>query len=107
MFDLFLLLTPILLLGIVALLGFVGCGFQPTAVEDISITPASGPLAGGTPITVSGSTNFSGTPTVSFGNRQTLTVTATSPNVTVASSTELIATTPPSTSAGNDDVWVV
>jgi len=108
MFDLFLLLTPILLLGIVALLGFVGCGFQPTAAEDISISPASGPLAGGTSVTISGSnTNFSGAPTVNFGNRQTLTVTATAPSATLVSSTQLTATTPPSTSAGNVDVWVV
>ncbi len=29
MIDLFVLLTPILLLGVVALLGFAGCGFHP------------------------------------------------------------------------------
>ena len=53
MIDLFVLLTPILLLGVVALLGFAGCGFHPS--EDagmLSISPASGLSSGGTAVTV-------------------------------------------------------
>lgn len=59
MIDLFILFTPILLLGIVALLGFVGC-YTPIHVtnSDGSVTPASGPTAGGTVVTLGGTIIF-------------------------------------------------
>jgi hypothetical protein len=55
MIDLFVLLTPILLLGVVALLGFAGCGFHPNQDTGmISISPTSGLSSGGTDVTVTG-----------------------------------------------------
>ncbi len=55
MIDLFVLLTPILLLAVVALLGFAGCGFHPSEdVGMISIAPTSGVSSGGTTVTVTG-----------------------------------------------------
>lgn len=54
MMDAFVLLTPILVLAVVALLGFVGCnqvfGNNPTtlAIEVNDLIPDSGPSAGGT-----------------------------------------------------------
>ena len=61
------------------------------------ISPATGPIAGGTQVTVTG-TGFSSTATVSFG-------TDAATNVTVKSSTELVATSP-AHSAGPVDVVV-
>ena len=55
MIDLFVLLTPIFLLGVVALLGFAGCQFTPN--EDagtITISPTSGLSSGGTAVTITG-----------------------------------------------------
>jgi len=55
------LLTPLLLLGVVALLGFIGCnpifGLHPTtlAVEVNSITPQSGSTLGGDHVRITGS----------------------------------------------------
>jgi hypothetical protein len=61
-----------------------------------SITPTSGPSAGGTPVTIHGS-GFLGGATVTIGNAAT--------SVNVVSETEIRATTAP-TSAGSDEVVV-
>jgi hypothetical protein len=56
MIDSFILLAPILLLGVVALLGFIGCYHAGQFKGDTSatISPVSGPTAGGTLVTVTG-----------------------------------------------------
>ncbi len=72
--------------------------FTYLAVPDVtSVTPAVGPLAGGTTVSISG-VGFTGGTTVKFG-----TLAAT--NVVVASSTELTATSP-AESAGTVNVTV-
>ena len=92
MIDSFVLLTPILLLGIIALLGFVGCDrvFGLVEVKSnpqiSSIDPASGTPNGGTAVTITGS-DFEQTPTVTFGGTAAT-------NVTFDSQTQLSATTP-------------
>ncbi|HZP18089.1 MAG TPA: IPT/TIG domain-containing protein [Terriglobales bacterium] len=71
MIDLFLILTPFLLLGVIALLGFVGCnqvfGIQETieAMTVNSVTPQSGSTQGGTRVRITGS-NFDSHATVTF-----------------------------------------
>jgi hypothetical protein len=77
MIDLFVLLTPIFLLGIVALLGFVGCDrllglSQITAPPTLTISPASGPSAGGTLVTITASAEgtFDSNIFVTFGSAQ-------------------------------------
>ena len=103
MIDLFLLLTPLLLLGVVALLGFAGCRFVPNAdVGSITINPTSGPTAGGTTITITGSDpEFISDITVLFGE---------SPDdvpvpATIVSKTQVTAVTP-AHAAGYVDVKV-
>ena len=92
MTDLLVILTPILLLGVVALLGFVGCnqvfGVKPTQLEIItsSIVPSSGPSAGGTPVQIFGS-NLTGVDTVAFGG-------AAGSNISVINDGEVDAVTP-------------
>jgi hypothetical protein len=68
--DSFVLLTPLLLLGVVALLGFVGCFFKPNPpVGRISISPTSGPTAGGTPVTITDENSiFASNAKVKFGS---------------------------------------
>jgi len=59
MSDFVLILTPCLVLGIVALFGFIGCYQAPTLINSpINITPSSGPTAGGTLVTITGEQNF-------------------------------------------------
>src|SRR5690242_10953793 len=76
MIDWFVLLTPVLLLGVMALLGFLGCnqvfGLDPTSgrVDVNSISPLFGSPAGGTKITIDGS-NFGTSATVTFGGTAT------------------------------------
>src|SRR5215469_2393811 len=73
MVDTFILLTPILLLGVIALLGFVGCnqvfGLDNTVlllpVKIGAITPDTGATAGGTQVTIAG-TGFQANATVTF-----------------------------------------
>ena len=71
MLDWFVILTPLLLLGVVALLGFVGCdpllGLDPVAlaVELEQVNPNLGPSSGGTPVKLFGS-NFNGVYKVTF-----------------------------------------
>jgi hypothetical protein len=66
MIDSFVLLTPILLLGIVALLGFVGCnwvfglGEVQLEVTVDSVTPNSGPTSGGTLVRITGGPFYAG-----------------------------------------------
>lgn len=72
MIDALLLLTPLFLLGVVALLGFVGCnqvfGLVPTGLEAeiTGLNPASGPSVGGTKVQVFGS-NLTGVDGATFG----------------------------------------
>jgi hypothetical protein len=72
MIDAFVLLTPILLLAILALLGFVGCnqvfGLNETipAIDLNTIMPSSGPVQGGTPVTITGA-QLTGVTAVNFG----------------------------------------
>lgn len=93
--DSFILLTPILLLGVVALLAFVGCDrllglseiYPPVvAIEANQVTPASGPSVGGTPVQILGS-GFNFVDQVTFGG--------VSANFVVTSDSEIDATTPP------------
>ncbi len=103
MTDAFLFLTPVLLLGIVALLGFIGCLSKPSPpVGVISISPSSGPTAGGTAVTIAG-------PGEDFGNNIKVKF-GTPPNEadvpgTASSQTVMTATTP-SHSAGSVDIEV-
>ncbi len=52
MIDPYVLLAPILLLGIIAALGFVGCTFHH-GVAPLGISPSSGSTTGGTIVTIS------------------------------------------------------
>lgn len=70
---------------------------QP-APEITSMTPASGSIAGGTTVKVTG-TNFTAASAVEFGSKPASTF-------TVDSDTEITATAPPSTIAGKVDVSV-
>jgi len=70
--DAFVLLTPILLLAVVALLGFVGCnqvfGINPVIleIETSNIVPSFGPGVGGTQVQIFGS-NLSHADGLTFG----------------------------------------
>lgn len=72
MFDSFLIFTPILILGVVALFAFLGCnlvfGIQETieAIEVNQIVPTQGPASGGTSVQIFGS-NMTGVDKVTFG----------------------------------------
>jgi IPT/TIG domain len=103
--DVFVLLTPIFLLVIVALFGFVGCqqlfgvvkGGYPDLVID-SIAPTSGPSAGGTSVQILGSA-FLDADGVNFGSVD-------ASDFSVDSSSEITATTPAASSQGPVDVAV-
>lgn len=104
MIDPFLLVTPILLLGIIALLGFLGCdrvlGLAPITVNPpqvFSIMPTSGSPLGGDTVTISGA-SFVDTPSVTFGNTGAM-------SVTLVNSSQLNAVTPQH-SPGKVDVTV-
>lgn len=92
MFDSFLIFTPILILGVVALFAFLGCNLVfrlDEVVESIKINqvvPTQGPAFGGTSVQIFGS-NMSGVDKVTFGG-----VDAASFNV--ASDGEIDAVTP-------------
>ncbi|MGA9979762.1 MAG: IPT/TIG domain-containing protein [Candidatus Sulfotelmatobacter sp.] len=93
MIDLFVLLTPIFLLGIVALLGFVGCdqifGLQSTGLEPqiSNVQPNSGPSVGGTRVQIFGS-GFTDLNGATFGG-------VTGTNVQPVNDSEVDAVTPP------------
>jgi hypothetical protein len=99
MFALIIILTPILLLGVVALLGFVGCnqvfGIGETELEvNVSaVSPASGPTQGGQQVIVAGS-SFDNNAKVTFGGAEG--------TVTAASETILVVNTPPHSSGAVD-----
>jgi hypothetical protein len=102
MIDAFVLLTPILLLDVVALLAFVGCdrvwdvsAFDPPAIEPNEVIPAFGPTVGGTPVQILGS-GLNYVDQLTFGG-----VSATS--FSVMSDSEIDATTP-ANSAGPANV---
>ncbi len=94
MIDLFVLLTPILLLGVVALLGFAGCGFHPSVdAGPISISPTSGVSSGGTTVTVTGQyANIPSNAMVTFGESASdtpvpTTIVGTAPSLSVTAQT--------------------
>jgi len=70
MIDSFIFLSPILLLGVVALLGFVGCLSKPAPpIGIVTISPASGPSTGNTPVTITGMGEiFNDSVAVKFGS---------------------------------------
>lgn len=70
MIDSFLIWTPVLLIAVVALLGFVGCLTTPSPPPgSITISPTSGPTAGGTAVTIMGpGDDFGSNATVKFGS---------------------------------------
>jgi len=92
MIDAFVLLTPILLLGVVALLGFVGCnaiyGVHPTqpGPEIDTVIPNLGPSAGGTQVQISGS-RLTDIDMVTFAGEEA--------SLTTITDTAIIAVTPP------------
>jgi hypothetical protein len=94
MIDSFVLLAPILLLGIIALVGFVGCLSKPDPpVAQLAISPNSGPTTGGTQVVItSPGAAFAGNPTVTFGSSPDPTVNAT--QVTVIDTSTMMAVTP-------------
>src|SRR3954451_25248115 len=95
--DLYLLLTPILLLAVIAVLGFVGCSFQPgSASSSDGITPSRGPTTGGTNVTITGA-DFGSNPVVQFGISPD--PQAPAPTATIPSVTTISAVTPPYPSA--------
>jgi len=102
MVDAFVLLTPILLLGVIALLGFIGCnqvfGIEDTEVkvEVTAVSPSSGPTQGGQQVVVLGS-SFDTNPTVTFGGAEA--------TVTQASAGIIVVQTP-AHSSGDVDVVV-
>src|SRR5258708_13341123 len=72
MMDAVVILSPILLLGVIAVLGFVGCnwafGISQTGLlmTVTGVSPSSGPTQGGQQVIVTGS-SFDSNPTVTFG----------------------------------------
>jgi hypothetical protein len=93
MIDTFALLAPLFLLGVVALLGFVGCDrvfgltqVDPPAIEPSDVIPAFGPSAGGTSVQIRG-TSLAGVDQLTFGG-----IDATS--FSVIGDTEIDAVTP-------------
>jgi hypothetical protein len=103
MIDLFVILTPILVLGIIALLGFVGCdqvfGLKPVdpRISVDAVFPDSGTPAGGTNVVIAGS-EFQAGCTVTFGGNP-------ASNIVVLNDKKITAVTPQH-SAGLVDVTV-
>jgi|GEM_PF-3424900 len=103
MIDSFVILTPFLLLGVVALLAFVGCdivfglqGFQPVAPAVSAVTPLTGPIQGGTLVNITGSDLPAGA-MVTFGG---------TPATDVMGSGQVITTITPPHSSGAVDLVV-
>jgi IPT/TIG domain len=104
MLDTFILLTPILLLAVVALFGFVGCN-QILGLKDVllnvtvdSVNPGSGPTVGGQLVSITGS-GFETGATATFDG-----IPAT--NVVVGSDGAIIDAQTPQRSSGFVDVTV-
>jgi hypothetical protein len=95
MIDTFVLLTPFLLLAVIAIFGFVGCGFQDgSANESLTASPPSGPITGGTAITITGSnSDFTSNAVLTFGSSPNAVI-ADPATVKITSSTTLNAVTP-------------
>src|SRR5881296_2936604 len=70
----------------------------PSSIAVTAVSPVSGPLAGGTSVTITG-TNFINVTSVTIGGTEL-------GNRTVVSSTQITGTTPASTSPGATDVVV-
>jgi hypothetical protein len=105
MIDGFVLLTPILVLAIVALLGFVGCDrvfglgdVHSPSLAPNNINPNKGPTKGGQTVTISG-TGLGSAKTVDFGGAQSSVSSPTDSMITV--------TTPQVSSGGVVDVTVI
>jgi hypothetical protein len=104
MIDLFVLLTPLLLLGVVALLGFAGCVFHAgSEANSLTVSPSSGTVDGGTMVTISADEGtFGSNVTAAFGNAPAVPATY----VIGSDYAQVTATTPPQQSAGAVDVTV-
>ena len=105
MIDPFVILTPFLLLGVIALLGFVGCqqlfgvvGGSDAPVKVTGIQPQSGSTQGGTPVTITGSA-FQEFPQVLIGGLA-------ASDVIVSDNSTITATTSGPHSSGAVDVTV-
>lgn len=102
--DLFVILTPFLLLGVIFLLGFVGCdqvfGLSATTpeVEVSSIQPQSGSTQGGDRVRITGS---------SFENNATVTIGGLAATEVDVSGDVINATTPGPHASGAVDVTVI
>ena len=79
--------------------------YQPKPVVG-SVSPTSGPMHGGTPITITGSGFGSGTATVLIGQGNGVATAVAATNVIVVSDTKITAVTPASTKKGAFDVFV-
>lgn len=101
MIDAFVWLTPIFLLGVIALLGFIGCnqvfGIEPTGLlmTVTGVSPNSGPTQGGQQVVVTGS-EFDVNAKVTFGGSDATVMEATSGIIVVQ--------TPPHSSGAVDIV---
>ena len=104
MFDWFLILTPLLILAVVALFAFMGCnpvlGLHDTklGISVDQLVPNTGPRVGGTQVRIFGS-NFTGADQVTFG-------TINAPSFSVMSDKEIDVVSPPSPTVGEVDVSV-
>jgi hypothetical protein len=112
MIDLFVLLTPLLLLGVVALLGFAGCSFHAGEAADtyaLNINPSSGPLAGNTTVTITAEDTSGTTPVPAqlFGSNVTVAFgSLTAVPASITDETTVTDVTPASPTAGAVDVTV-
>jgi hypothetical protein len=111
MIDLFVLLTPLLLLGVVALLGFAGCSFHAGAADTygLTINPNSGPVTGNTPVTITAmdTSDTPPQPTQVFGSSVTVTFGSAAPvPASITDQTTVTTTTPPNPIPGPVDVTV-
>lgn len=120
MFDSFLIFTPILILGVVALFAFLGCnlvfGLSETleAIEVNQIVPTQGPASGGTSVQIFG-TNFTGVDKVTFGGMDAASfnvvsdgeIDAVTPQVSGTQSAQVIVTrtTGPDAVSSSNDVF--
>jgi hypothetical protein len=84
-------------LGISASWNGDGFTYMPTAPAVTGVSPASGPTAGGTVVTITGS-NFNGTTQVTFGG--------TAASFTINSATSISAIAPQHVNPGNVDIMV-
>jgi len=94
MIDAFVLLTPFLLLAVIAIFAFVGCSFHESGPDSATASPSAGPTTGGTAITITGSgSDFTGNVVLKFGTPPADPI-VNAPSVSIASKTTLSTVTP-------------